>query len=301
MDAPGRSGPQNDGMPLFPVHETRLYADLRGPEDGFPLLVLHGGPGLDHTIFGTWLDPLADTFRLVLVDAREQGRSDRGTDPATWTLSQHASDVSALAAALGYEEYAVLGHSYGAFIALQHAADAPGAAAATIVSSGVPSMAYLDEVDKGLAVFEPEELREQVAASWAREATVQTEDEARQLVLDQLPWHFADPRDPRIAEINLADMVFSTAVLRAASLEGGGLDIDVEERLPHVTQPVLVLTGRQDRTCVPAASERIAELVPGADLHVFEGSGHLAFIEEPEAYVSVVRAFLTRAVGAPAS
>ena len=38
-----------------------------------------------------------------------------------------------------------------------------------------------------------------------------------------------------------------------------------------------------------------------ADLHVFEGSGHLAFIEEPKAYVSVVRAFLTRAVGAPAS
>ncbi len=281
-------------MPLLPVHETHLYVDLRGPEDGFPLLVLHGGPGLDHTMFGDHLDPLTDTYRLVLVDEREQGRSDRGTDPATWNLHQHASDVAALATALGVERYAVLGHSYGAFIALQHAADAPGAAVATVVSSGVPSMRFLDEVEKGLAVFEPEELREQVTASWAREATVQSEQECRQLMVDQLPWHFADPRDPRIAETTWDDMVFSPAVLRAASLEGGGLDIEVEEGLGAVSQPVLVLAGRHDRTCVPVASEQIVALAPHGELHVFEQSGHMTFVEQPEEYVAVVRAFLNR-------
>ncbi len=279
-------------MPLVPVHETQLYVDDRGA--GFPLLVLHGGPGLDHTMFGSHLDGLTDRYRLLLIDEREQGRSARGTDPATWTLSQHASDVSAVAAALGLEEYAVLGHSYGAFIALQHLADAPGAAAATIVSSGVPSMRFLAEVEKGLAVFEPADLREQVTRSWAREATVQTEEECRQLMVDQWPWHFADPRDPRIASMDLSDMVFSPAVLRASSLESGGLDIEVEERLAHVTQPVLVLTGRHDRTCVPAASERIAELVPGAELHILEESGHMGFIEQQDDYVATVRAFLDR-------
>jgi proline-specific peptidase len=284
-------------MPLLPVNGTRLYVDLRGPEDGFPVIVLHGGPGLDHTLFGRHLDPLSDTYRLVLVDEREQGRSDRGTDPSTWNLSQHARDTSAIAAALGAERYAVLGHSYGAFIALQHAADSPEAAAATIVSSGVPAMRFLDEVEKGLAVFEPEELRAQVTSSWEREATVQTEQECRQLMLDQLPWHFADPRDPRIALMTLEDMVFSPAVLRASSLEGGGLDIDVEAALPSVHHPVLVLAGRHDRTCVPAAAEQIAALAPDAQLHVFESSGHMTFAEEPEEYVDVVRAFLDRLSG----
>lgn len=279
-------------MPMVPVHETRLYVDDRG--SGFPLLVLHGGPGLDHTMFGAHLDGLTDRYRLLLVDEREQGRSDRGTDPATWTLSQHASDVSAVAAALGLEEYAVLGHSYGAFIALQHLADAPGASTATIISSGVPSTRFLAEVEKGLARFEPVELREQVTRSWEQEATVQTEQECRQLMLDQLPWHFADPRDPRIASYTLDDMVFSPAVLRAASLEGGDLGIEVEDRLPHVPQPVLVLGGRHDRTCVPAAAERIAELVPDAELHVFEQSGHLGFLEQEQEYVDTVRAFLDR-------
>lgn len=279
-------------MPLVPVNDTRLYVDLRGPEQGFPLLVLHGGPGLDHTLFGSHLDPLADTYRLVMVDEREQGRSDRGTDPATWNLSQFAADVTGLAAGLGLARYAVLGHSYGAFIALQHAVDAPGAAVATIVSSGVPSMRFLEGVEAGLAAFEPIELREQVTSSWEREATVRTDEECRQLLLDQLPWHFADPLDPRIKEMDFADMVFSPDVLRETSLEGGGLHIDVEAYLPSVPQPLLALAGRYDRTCPVEAAEQIAELAKEGQLHVFEHSGHMTFAEQPEEYVSVVRAFL---------
>jgi pimeloyl-ACP methyl ester carboxylesterase len=282
---------------LLPVHDTHLFVVERGPADGFPVLVLHGGPGLDHTMFGDYLDPLADRYRLVFIDGRAQGRSDRGSDPHSWTLQQHASDVSAVAAALGIERYAVLGHSFGAFVALQHAADAPGAAVATVVSSGVPADRFLEEVGKGLAVFEPEELREQVTASWAREATVRTEEECRQLIADQRPWHFADPRDARIPgyAAKTAHMRYAPDVLRATSLAGGGLSIDVEQRLPHVPQPLLACTGRSDRTCVPAASERIAALAPRGELHVFESSGHMTFVEQPEEYVAVVRAFLDRA------
>ena len=279
---------------LIPVDDTQLYAVERGPEDALPLLVLHGGPGLDHTMFGSHLDALAETYRLVLVDGREQGRSDRGTDPGTWTLQQHARDVSAVAASLGASRYAVLGHSFGAFVAVQHAADFPGAAAVTIISSGVPSTRYMEAVEEGLAVFEPEELREQVTRSWADEATAQTQEDCRALLVDQMPWHFKDPRDPRIAELcaGMEDMVFSPEVLRASLLEGGNLAIEVEDALPFVTQPVLVLAGRHDRTCVPAAAERMAELIPGSELHVFEQSGHMTFVEQEQEYVHVVRRFL---------
>jgi proline iminopeptidase len=281
---------------LLPVHDTSLFVVERGPEDGLPLLVLHGGPGLDHTTFGGYLDALADTYRLVLVDGRAQGRSDRDSDPRSWTLEQHASDVSAVAAALGVERYAVLGHSFGAFVALQHAVDAPGAAVATVVSSGVPSTSWLSAVEEGLSVFQPEELREQVRASWEREATVERDEDVLPLLVDQLPWHFADPRDPRIPALaaGLADMRGSAAVLRATSLEGGGLSIEVADRLPDVAQPVLVLVGRHDRTCVPAAAEAMVEALPHGELHVFEEAGHMAYVEATEEYVRVVRAFLDR-------
>ena len=185
----------------------------------------------------------------------------------------------------------MLGHSYGAFIALQHAADFPGAAARTIVSDGVPSARFLEAIDGELENFEPVELREQVASSWAREATISTQEEAREILIDQLPFHFADPRDPHIAEVDFADMVFAPDVLNASSTaEYGG--IDVEDRLASITQPVLVLCGRHERTCPLAASEAIAAGIPDARLVVFEHSAHMAFVEETDAYLAAVREFL---------
>ena len=281
---------------MVPVHETHLCIEERGLATGLPLIVLHGGPGLDRHEFADYLDALGEVCHLVLVDQREQGASERGTNPATWTLAQMASDVSALAAAKGWERYAVLGHSFGAFVALQHAADAPGAAVATIISSGVPSARFLDGVEAELAAFEPETLRQQVADSWARESSLETAEDAAQLLHDQMPFHFADPTDPQIAEYErrTAATVYSPQILRHAATGGAGMSIEVEAELPRVHQPVLVLTGRFDRVCTVAAAERIAELVPGAELHIFERSAHMAFAEQTDEYVAVVRAFLDR-------
>ena len=277
---------------LVSVGDTRLHVVERG--SGYPVILLHGGPGLDHRSFGDYLDPLTDAYRLVLVDQRAQGRSERSPEE-TWTLERMAADVPALAEALGLERYALLGHSYGAIVALQNAVDFPGGAAQTIVSSGVPSASYLADVDANLAAFEPEELRERVTQSWEREKHVTTEEEVASLLSDQLPFHFGDPLDPRIAEFERRTdgAAYSPDVLRHfANAEYGG--IEVEERLGTVTQPVLVLAGRRDRTCSVAAAEVIAAALPDAELVLFEESGHMTFVEENERYLKVVRDFLDR-------
>lgn len=274
------------------VGDTKLFVVERG--DGFPVLVLHGGPGLDHHMFADYLDPLTDHYRLVLVDQRAQGRSEP-CPPETWTLKQMAADVQALGDALGYGPYAVLGHSYGAFVALQHAVDFTGQPAGTVVSSGLPSARYLDALGDRLAAFEPEDLRDQVTASWEAEASVTSAEEVERLLADQAPWHFADPRDPRIADYNArtAGLAGSPDVLRHfATASYGG--IEVEAALGRVEHPVLVLAGRHDRTCPPEAAEAIAEGVPGAELVVFERSGHMTFVEEQDRYLEVVRDFLDR-------
>jgi proline iminopeptidase len=274
------------------IGDTRLYVVERG--SGYPLLVFHGGPGVDHHSFGDYLDALADEYRLILVDQRSNGRSDRAPED-TWSLRQMAADVGSLARALDLGRYAVLGHSYGAFVVLQHAVDFPGDAAQTIVSSGIPSARYLEQIDRNLAAFEPVELREQVTESWEREKSVRTQEEVAQLLHDQWPFQFADPHDPRIEdyERRTAKSIYSTDVLRRfASEEYGG--IEVEDRLGDVTQEVLVLAGRHDRTCSVEAAQAIAEGVRQGHLVVFESSGHMTFVEENEAYVRTVRDFLRR-------
>jgi proline iminopeptidase len=272
--------------------DTTLHVEERGGGD-LALIVLHGGPGLDHTQFGSFLDALGDDARLLLVDERGQGRSDR-VDPQTLTLERFAADVEELAQALELDRYVVLGHSFGAFIALQHAVDFPGRPAGTIVSSGIPSERFLADVEEQLAAFEPVELREQVTESWAREAQAKTEDDVRALLSDQLPFHFADPRDARIEDFRagLGEAVYSPEVLAHVAANGYG-GIEVESRLGDVTHPLLVLAGRHDRTCSVEAATAIAAGVPGSRLVVFEDSGHMTYAEENAAYVDAVRGFLS--------
>jgi proline iminopeptidase len=280
---------------LVRIDDTALWVVSRGPDGGMPLIVLHGGPGLDHHEFGDYLDPLTEAgIRLLLVDLRAQGRSEPSPSES-WTLERMAQDVIMLARAMRLDRYAVLGHSYGAFVALQNAVDYPGMAEGTIVSGGIPSAKYLDAVEAQLGRFEPVALREQVTSSWAREAEVRAQEDVASLMHDQWPFHFADPLDPRIEEYErrTAGWVFSPEVLRWFATQSYG-GIELEDRLGNVTHPVLVLAGRHDRTCPVAASERMVELMPNAELHVFERSAHMTFVEEPDAFRAVVARFLSR-------
>jgi proline iminopeptidase len=287
---------------LVEVADTKLYVEERGQPSAFPVLVFHGGPGLDHTSFGDYLDPLTEggSYRLVLADERACGRSDRTAPRETWTLARMAQDVSDLAASLGVSDgYATLGHSYGAFVVLQHAVGHPGEPRGTIVSAGIAAARWLDEVDRQLAAFEPAELREQVTSSWARETQVQTEDGVAALMDEQLPFHFREPRGAALAEYlrRTAGLArYAPDVIRhfAAQAYGG---IDVEDRLGEVTHPVLVLAGRHDRTCAAGAAEDMARRLPDAELVVFEDSAHMMFAEEQDRYLAAVRRFLDRVTG----
>jgi proline iminopeptidase len=291
-DAYGRPGT------LVDVVAAQLYVVEVGDPAAYPIVVLHGGPGLDHHEFADYLDPLADRgYRLILVDQRASGRSPR-CDPRTWTLETMAEDVVSLARSMGLDRYAVLGHSYGAFVALQNAVDFPNMAAQTIVSSGVPSAKYLADVERQLASFEPAHFREQIAASWEKETSVRTAEEFAQLMTEQWPFHFANPEDPRIEEYDrkTSGSVLSPEVLQQFASNDYGA-IEVEERLGEVSQPVLVLGGRQDRVCSAKAAEATARGIHGAELVIFEHSGHMTFVEEQDAYLDAVDGFLSRTRG----
>jgi proline iminopeptidase len=285
---------------LIRAGDTRLHVVRRG--DGpLPLIVLHGGPGLDHTEFGHWLDTLGDACTLLLVDQRSQGRSDPAP-PETWTIGHLAADVGALAEGLGLERYAVLGHSFGAFVALRHAVEAPRGPVATVVSAGVPAACYLEAVDEALARFEPAELRGQVIDSWRREGLARSPIDVDRIMVDQLPFHFADPHDPRIGDLLAAmrEGRYTPEVL-AASADAPAGELDLEDRLGEVAHPMLVLAGRHDRVCTLTAAEAIAAGVPGAELRVLEHSAHMGFVEEPDAYRDAVRGFLARAAAPTAA
>jgi proline iminopeptidase len=134
-----------------------------------------------------------------------------------------------------------------------------------------------------------------VQDSWAREEHVQTPEDFASIMHDQMPWHFGDPSDPRIADYmeRAAGAVYSPRILQIFAASGYG-PIELEDRLGEIDQPVLVLAGRHDRTCTPEAAEAMAAGITGSELRIFEESGHMTFVEEQDAYLETVRDFLER-------
>lgn len=273
---------------LVQIDDTSLFVEERG--DGYPVLVLHGGPGVDHHVFAGYLDPLTDRCRLVFVDQRAHGSSPSAPEE-TWTLPRLAQDVIMLARALGLERYAVLGHAFGAHVALQNAVDYPGMAAQTILVGGLPSAKYLRVIERNLERLEPEEIRDRVARALERAPGIDSPEAFASYVRDVTPFLFADPEDARIPGHleRTAATIYSPAWLHRDTA-----GIEVEERLAEVAAPVLAVTGRFDRVHTPTGSKVIAAGVPRAELEVFERSGHLPFVEEPERFVETIANFLER-------
>ena len=275
------------------VGDIELYVREEG--SGRPLVLLHGGPGLDGSVFFPEISALAaDGVRLLAVDHRGNGRSDAG-DRARWTVPQMADDVEALIAALGLERPFVMGHSFGSFVAQQHMA-AHGTAAGYVLMGTVDSVDELLGIDERLAAFEPEHLREQVARSWAGETTVQTAEEAAQLMRDQLPFHAAEPEGELVRRMQetIGEMVFSPDVMRHFASGGEYGLVDNRSRLAELDIPVLVLSGELDRTTPAASAHRLARLLRDADEVVIPGAAHMLLQEQPAAAIAALRAFLAR-------
>ena len=274
------------------VGDVELWVHERGA--GRPLVALHGGPGLDGSVWFPGLEPLThEGWRVLAPDHRGNGRSEAG-DPARWTVPQMADDVEALVTALELERPVVIGWSFGSFVAQAHMAQHCSASAYVLMGT-VAEPAALQLVDGELERFQPERLRAQVTASWEREATVQTAEECRQLLHDQYPFHVADPESPVVAQLIEQDrVVYRPEVLRHFAADGNyGLE-DRREQLRQRDVPVLVLSGEHDRTTAAASAHELAQALRNAEEAVIEGAAHMMLYERPEETLDALRRFLAR-------
>ncbi|HEV8603223.1 MAG TPA: alpha/beta fold hydrolase [Gaiellaceae bacterium] len=279
------TSPLADGTWIHTVHLKPWEAKGRR----LPLIVLHGGPGLDHRTFRPYLDPLAEEVDLIYVDLRGQGQSQR-VDPATLSLEVFARDVDLLAEALGLDRFALLGHSFGAIVATKHAIEL-GTATAYVISGGADSSEKLmTDVEASLEAMG--EAGAEIAESWQQEKSVETEEELRELLRVQMPFHFAGEPPLGFGE----ETVGSPQVLRQLANVGYG-DFDYAPELGGVSKPALVIVGEQDRTTTPRAARVLHEGIPGSELVVLRGAGHMSFVEAQGAYLDAVRRFLRSHLG----
>lgn len=271
------------------VNGTTLFYAEHG--SGPPMLVLHGGLGLDQATLRPWLDPLGQHARLIFLDVRGCGQSDPVHEGNTVTHATWADDADALRVHLGVERWTVFGHSYGSFLALEYALRYPERLEGLVLCSSAPALAHTGEA---MATARQRGTPEVLSALEAALAGPSPSDAAFEAAWRAVaPLYLHRPAPGALAAIT--DGVRYRAGAFNASMLGCAASYDVRGRLGEIAAPTLVLSGRHDWICPPEhGALPLARGIPGAEVELLEDSGHFPFVEEPERFLTVVSAWLGR-------
>ncbi len=273
--------------------QIRLFVDIEGPglvpegptlREKPTLLLLHGGPGYDHSGFKPLFTRLADVAQVVYVDHRGHGRSDR-CPPEDWTLDTFADDVVRLCDALGVVKPIVLGQSFGGFVAQRYLARHPAHAGKVVLSSTSHHMGLQRKLDMFEKLGGPA-ARDAARAFW----TAPGPD-------TWAPYNRHCRRWYNVHEVPNDDArqrtVFNEPIL-FASVGGEQQTMNLLPGLAAVRCPVLVMAGAQDPVTPLADAQDIAAAIPApwGRLQVFHNAGHGAWRDEPDAALAALRAFI---------
>jgi proline iminopeptidase len=275
-------------MTNMSVRGVSLFVKVLG--QGYPLLLMHGGPGQDHTSLLP-LQPCADQYTLIFYDHRCNGRSE-GAELTSMTWENLTADAEALRQTLGFDRWAVLGHSFGGMVALEYALRYPDSLSHLLLMDTCGDASVHDNA--------PEILAERGYGPSAVDA-------ARRFYGGQLT-----PREyfPTVMRFSRAyfyhfsflrtayDVVFGPrAKFRPETTIYGFNHLypgwTVMDRLNEITVPTLVFAGRHDFLFPPEHQMILADRLPNAQLELFDHSGHNPQMEQAAEVIEVIKGFLS--------
>jgi proline iminopeptidase len=289
--------PTSIGEHHLVVNGVRLWYRVAGRSGGIPLVFLHGGPGQGSQTFQAVGGPeLEKTQRLVYLDQRGSGRSDRPRDPSHYSIDIMVEDIEQLRRHLGVPKIALLGHSFGSQLALEYAARYPQRTHAVVLAAAAAHLTRsIDLQCERLAVEDPEAYARAAAGIRAgavprcNTMSAYSGDAATAFAHRNL---FPDPATARrVTELDAAGGLGATGEAARALFQKGYLQYRFS-RAADVAAPVLIIAGGKDfQTAIEPQRDLVKELPRGRLLEYPEG-GHFMFVETPERFARDVAAFL---------
>jgi pimeloyl-ACP methyl ester carboxylesterase len=275
------------------VNGVRLFFDVEGARfvpDGPvmrqkpTLLLLHGGPGMDHSWFKPRFSAFSDICQVVYLDHRGNGRSDAGPVDR-WNLAQWGDDVKAFCDALEVEHPIVVGVSFGGFVAQSYATRYPGHPAKLILVSTAAREHGTEEWHVNMY----EQLGGREAAEVARRRFTEglTPDTMADWLRVCAPLQNRTSNDPAA----MKRVVRNGAV--QVAFESEAMTFDFRQELSHLRCPTLLLAGELDPLATIECSEEIVAALPPGLVQVerFKNCGHNVFRDAPES-LDVLREFI---------
>jgi proline iminopeptidase len=276
-------------MATMPIRDVSLFVEVTG--QGYPLVLMHGGPGADHWTMLPFRR-CADQFTLIFYDHRCNGRS-QGAPVSSMTWENLTADADALRRKLGFERWAVLGHSFGGQVALEYALRYSG------------SLSHLVLLDTGGDSRWSQRNAAEVLAK--RGYSPQKVELVRRWFNGEFTPHEMLPILMRIGGaysyrpslwLTARDLVRGEwrSKMRPQALIFAGRHLlkgwTVMDRIAEITVPTLVMAGRDDFVFPPEHQLELAAAIPHARLQIIERAGHNPHSEQPAQVMAAVRDFI---------
>jgi len=281
----------NPGEYNVMLNGVNIYYTVRGKG---PVLIAHsGGPGADAR---DWDDfaKIDDFLTIVSIHPRGSGLSAPAAGDA-YLLPDYAADVEALRLHLGLEKPMLMGWSHGGMVAQQYASTYPDAISKLILfDTSAHFGEFLNDVEAAVQEFKNEPWYEESLAAlkkeWAGE--YETDEDMGRLWQSEKKFYLREFNERAQAYCERTkDSLIKVAPLRVFN-EKEAPTFDLRPQLKKIKAATLVIVGRHDFITNVAMAEEMVRQIPNARMEIFENSGHYGFVEEPDKFYRVVKAFV---------
>jgi proline iminopeptidase len=270
------------------INGTNLFIAIHGK--GETLVVLHGGPGLNHSYFNPHLAALEKKFRVVYYDQRACGQSDTPS-PDSISIRFLVDDLEAIRTELKVEKLNLLAHSWGSVLATHYAIAYPKNVNKIIYSNPAMLSREYDraaqELTKKKTSKEDSTKRAQLIAGGITDV-----DKYTQIIQLSFRASAFDPAAMNQLKLNLpAQFMEANRALFTGLMKDPLANSSLYDSLKKFSFPTLIIHGQADVIPI-SAIDRLKSNLPNSKLVLFTKSGHFPFIEERDKYLEVVTNFL---------
>jgi proline iminopeptidase len=275
----------NGARLFFDVEGARLVPDGKLMREKPTLLLLHGGPGFDHSGFKPAFSQFADIAQVIYIDHRGNGRSDH--EPRErWNLPQWGDDIYEFCQALEIEKPIVMGQSFGGMVAMSYASRHPEHPGKLILSSTAADMRR--RAERSIAKF-AERGGPDIGAMARRmyAGGMDDADFAQQWLAQAMPAYNTTPTPDKHAA---ARAVMAMKVTAHFFASGGEIwNFDLLADLARIRCPTLVMGGEEDPITPIECQQDIAAAIPQQWVRFerFADAGHGAFRDKPAAFDTI--------------